>query len=78
MGRSSTIIRLRKDVENMSKIYRRREERMKWTVYLKVSTIKRLEKLVEKSSYYKSDVIDVALEEYVEKLEKEAENGENN
>ena len=62
----------------MSKIYRRREERMKWTVYLKVSTIKRLEKLVEKSSYYKSDVIDVALEEYVEKLEKEAENGENN
>ena len=54
----------------MSKIYRRREERMKWTVYLKVSTIKRLEKLVEKSSYYKSDVIDVALEEYVEKLEK--------
>ena len=73
MARSSKFIRLRKDVEKMSKIYRRRELRMKWTVYLKVSTIKRLEKLVEKSGYYKSDIIDNALEEYVEKLEKETE-----
>ena len=57
----------------MNKIYRRREERIKWTVYLKKSTVERLEKLVDKSGYYKSDVIDVALEEYVEKLEKEVE-----
>ena len=50
-------------------IYRRREQRIKWTVYLRKSTVERLNKIVEKSGFYKSDVIDTALLEYIERCE---------